>query len=64
VKIYTRIIGDLVAAMLLLLLGVIGIDHDNKHYLRNGRWHEYDQYDEVNWLMTEIEAGILMLVSL
>ena len=61
VRIYVHILGDLVIAMLLLVLGAIGFAHDDKHYLINGMWQ---RYGNANWLVIETEAGTLMLVSL
>ncbi len=56
-----HILGDLIAASLLAVLGAIGFNHDNKNYLDDGIWREYDDGD---WLSTEIWAGSVMLASL
>lgn len=59
VKPFWHSIGDVVASLLLVALGSTGFIHDDRQYLRNGRWR---QYDNPGWLVTEITGAIFMIV--
>jgi len=55
-----HVCGDLLFAAFLTVMGVIGFLHDDKNYLQNGLW---DQYDDGDWLSMEIGGLILLIVA-
>jgi hypothetical protein len=51
--------GDSIVTVVLIVLGAVGFAHDDRAYLSNGM---YEQYDNDPWLGQAIGAGSLLIL--
>jgi len=58
---YAQAAGDIVATLLLVILGSISFAHDDKAYLSNGM---YLQYNDDQWLYQAKVGGSLALIAM